>query len=130
MTAKDWLILLCRKKQDMLGKKYDYFNSEDLQDLSRWSEEDCTTVKNSILNLVKDHFNPYTESCNKLYDGIFCPWCRKGYDGCDECSYGERHGVCPNDHSGWSKIIKDMGYICRQPEFKKEILSWMLNKRR
>ncbi len=116
MYARNWLIKLCEKKQELVGPKHKYFTQEDREEIMSWPTATCIAIRKQI---------EYTLYYHAHLDGDICPWCII-YGACQECTYGFRHGMCfMSADSTWKTIRKEMGDICELPGFR-DIAKYLL----
>ncbi len=96
MNARDWLIELCTKKQNLLNLfgDFNYFTEADKKDIESWAEDKCKEIRKHI------HFRS-----RSLFKDFCCPWCDKNF-ACQNCTYGFRHGRCSYIQSDYDKIDK------------------------
>lgn len=95
LNHRQFLIDFMRKKQELSHPSYLY--TGDVNEMKNdWSDEDCERVANDIINEDEWGFNASS-----------CPFCvyNNNVDledkKCEECSYGNRHGICANTGSDY-----------------------------
>lgn len=101
--AKKRIIDMMRYKSSILSEgDVVYFTVEDEKSIKSWKNADCEAF---IENFDMRGINP-------AWDILICPFCFHYkfillYNGaCEACSYGKRHGVCPDRDSSYDKIIR------------------------
>jgi len=92
VNYKNMLIKFLIRKNKIISERTHilFITQQDLGEiLTYWSQEDC---KN------------YLSSMTLRDDASNCPWCIRQNNRCVRCQYGERHRVCGNPNSTYSKI--------------------------
>jgi len=69
-----------------LGEDSEYIIEEDLSEISEWSLSNC-------IKTIEVFGNSEEIAKYGFGDADICPWCIIT-DKCNECSYGNRHGIC------------------------------------
>ena len=104
MNAKEKLIMFVQLKNGIIEEKtgIQYANVNDIMDINDWNMYECEYIYNSVVNAIDSRY------AEELYSET-CIWCIKYNDngGCINCGYGERHGVCDNIGSSYSRYNRE-----------------------
>ena len=98
-----WLIDFMTLKSKLLmeasGTDSSIFTTEDLIDLTSWSDDVIEKCYTSIRKELT------AKSQKDSRDDDYCPWCIKSPEHCEECSFGKRHGKCNDDESLYRELF-------------------------
>ncbi len=104
MTPKDKLIAFMKAKAQYLPKyKRQYFTKKDEAAIRRWDDEDAECVLQELIRTLtigsERHLNDYS----------ICAFCVMYDQVCDDCPYGEHHGVCTDPGSLYDRLCFVLG---------------------
>ena len=102
MNSKEWLIELCKEKDQLIKTETGfsgYIIPEDLEELANGRPFQCDRIARQIIkNIKRQHW--CQEDCE------LCPWCilYPGGGMCETCQYGQRHGQCDQEDSTYRQL--------------------------
>ena len=96
MNYQEKIIKFVQLKNEIIEKETNikYIDQEDIDDIKKWSEKECNNIYDDLQFYIYS-----TRNINELTE-FTCIWCFKHFaEGCENCEYGIRHGICRKDES-------------------------------
>jgi len=114
------------KKQELLNTvdpDLCLYTEKDVAELMCWWNSRKRHVTKELLYVLQVHPHPA--------DWLLCPWCILYFDTkCNECKYGERHGICSEDGSDYKKVTERLPSIVNRlqqvPDYRQQLLDSLL----
>lgn len=119
-SPQNRLIAFMERKSELLGAKNILFTPEDAEELLSWPDDQTERVIAKILE--KDFF----------LDSHICPWCIFFEDGCNVCTFAQRHGECEEGKDNtYAKVLEALlgeSFVSQLAPHKAELLALLERK--